>query len=141
MLSLLIFHPEHESEEGYKVFQLNFSAHLSDCSRAPMSRNWVKSRNSEFFITSKFKFIYCDLWRKSLDFQLRAAAFNLEATVYYMLLSESSNLSKKTIILACNDPNVWSSSEAQSTELRFFVQTSDPTKHCFTYSNISDARR
>ena len=37
-------------------------------SRALKSRNWVKSRTFLFFITSKFKFIYCDLWKKSTDF-------------------------------------------------------------------------
>ena len=36
-------------------------------SRELKSRNWVKSRTWDLFIASKFKFIYCDLWRKSTD--------------------------------------------------------------------------
>ena len=36
--------------------------------RRVKSRNRVKSRTWEIFITWKYKFIYCDLWRKSPDF-------------------------------------------------------------------------
>ena len=69
-------------KHNWLVSNNQMSKPISKCNLAFwITVNWVKSRTKDFFNTSKFKLIHCNLWRKSTD--LSKEPWLLSARLWY----------------------------------------------------------